>query len=89
MKMNFPGKKGLCQFLNIPIIYHRLKNQKKTMAMFDSSNSPSLPLIAGIELIPESLSIFNPGLFFTLLSFLKAVWGHAEVRADLKFFFFF
>ena len=24
-------KKGLCQFLNIPIIYHHAKNQKKLM----------------------------------------------------------
>ena len=28
-KINFPGKKGLCQFLNIRINYHRAKNQKK------------------------------------------------------------
>ena len=28
-KMNFPGKKRLSQFLNIPIIYRRAKNQKK------------------------------------------------------------
>ena len=31
-KINFPGKKGLCQFLNIRIIYHRGKNQKKLMS---------------------------------------------------------
>ena len=30
-KGKFPWKKGLCQFLNIPIIYHRAKNQKKLM----------------------------------------------------------
>ena len=24
-------KRGLCQFLNIPIIYHHVKNQKKLM----------------------------------------------------------
>ena len=32
-KMNFPGKKG-CQILDIPIIYHRPKNQKKLMSHF-------------------------------------------------------
>ena len=30
-KINFCGKKGLCQFLNIPIIYHGAKDQKKLM----------------------------------------------------------
>ena len=30
VKMSFPGKK-LCQLLNIPIIYHYAKNQKKLM----------------------------------------------------------
>ena len=30
-KMDFAGKKGLCQYFNIPIIYHRAKNQKKLM----------------------------------------------------------
>ena len=30
--MNFP-EKGLCQFLNIPIIYHRTKNEKKLMTL--------------------------------------------------------
>ena len=29
VKMNFPGKIRLCQLLNIPIIYHRGKNQEK------------------------------------------------------------
>ena len=29
-KMNFPRKKGLCQFLNISIIFHRAKNQEKS-----------------------------------------------------------
>ena len=28
-KNDFFWKKGLCQFLNIPIIYHRANNQKK------------------------------------------------------------
>ena len=28
--MNFPGKKELFQFLNIPIIYHHAKKKKKT-----------------------------------------------------------
>ena len=27
--MNFPGEKELCKFLNIAILYHRAKNQKK------------------------------------------------------------
>ena len=30
-KEKFSWKKGLCQFLNIPIMYHRLKNQKTLM----------------------------------------------------------
>ena len=30
-KINFPEKR-LCQFLNIPIIYHCVKNQKKLMS---------------------------------------------------------
>ena len=29
-KNEFYWKKGLCQFLNIPIMYHHAKNQKKT-----------------------------------------------------------
>ena len=29
--MNFPGEKD-CQFLDIPIIYHRTKNQKKLIS---------------------------------------------------------
>ena len=32
--MNFPGKKRLCQFLNIPIIYHNAGNQKQLMTHF-------------------------------------------------------
>ena len=32
--MNFPGKKGLCQFLDIPIIDHCTKNQKKLLSYF-------------------------------------------------------
>ena len=31
-KIEFFWEKGLCQFLNIPIIYHRAKNQKKLMS---------------------------------------------------------
>ena len=31
-KLNFPEKKGLCQFLDIPIIYHLAKNQKKLLS---------------------------------------------------------
>ena len=31
-KMNFPGKKSLCQFLNVPIIYQCAKNQTKLMS---------------------------------------------------------
>ena len=31
-KYDFFWKKGLCQFLNIPIIYHRAKNHKKLMS---------------------------------------------------------
>ena len=30
-KMDFPGKKRLYQFLNIPIIYHRAKKKKKML----------------------------------------------------------
>ena len=30
----FSWKKGPCQFLNIPVIYHRMKNQKKLMSHF-------------------------------------------------------
>ena len=33
-KNEFSLKKELCQFLDIPIIYHRAKNQKKTMEQF-------------------------------------------------------
>ena len=33
-KNEFPWKKGLCQFLYIPIIYHRAKNQKKLQDRF-------------------------------------------------------
>ena len=34
-KNGFSMKKELCQFLNIPIIYHRAKNQKKIMSHSD------------------------------------------------------
>ena len=33
-KNEFSWKAGLCQFLDIPIIYHRAKNQKKLMSHF-------------------------------------------------------
>ena len=33
-KNEFSWKKGLCQFLDIPIIYHRAKNQKKILSHF-------------------------------------------------------
>ena len=33
-KKNFHGKKGLCQFLNIPTIYHRAKNQENNNEPF-------------------------------------------------------
>ena len=33
-KNEFSWIKGLCQFLDIPIIYHRTKNQKKLMRPF-------------------------------------------------------
>ena len=46
----------------------------------------SLPLVAGIELVPESLFIFKPGLF-TLFSFLKGVWEDVESHAGLSSFF--
>ena len=31
-KIEFSWKKGLCQFINIPTIYHRAKNQKKLIS---------------------------------------------------------
>ena len=37
-KMNFSGKK-LCQFLNIPIIYHRAINQRKPKYAIPEENS--------------------------------------------------
>ena len=46
----------------------------------------SLRFVAGIELVPESLLIFKPGLF-TLFSFLKGVWEEFESHADLSLFF--
>ena len=33
-KIEFCWKKGLWQFLNIPIIYHHVKNKKKTNEQF-------------------------------------------------------
>ena len=33
-KNEFSWKKGPCQFLNIPIIFHRAKNQKKIMTHY-------------------------------------------------------
>ena len=33
-KNEFSWEKGLCQFLDIPIIYHRAKNQKKLLSHF-------------------------------------------------------
>ena len=58
------------------------------MQKLDSSNSPSLPLTAGIELISESLSIFNPGIFYTFFTFLNAVREDVETRAALNLLFF-
>ena len=95
----FSRKKGLCQFLNIPIIYHRAKNQIKLMShpwgrrrtdgltKVWQFKQCELNLIAGIELIPESLLIFKPE-FFTLFSFLKAVRKDVETRTDLNLLFF-
>ena len=53
-----------------------------------SSNSPRLPLIAGIESTSESLSVFNPGIFYTFFPFLKAVREDVETRAALNLLFF-
>ena len=36
-KNEFPWKKGLCQFLNIPIIYHRAEVQKKLMTILEKN----------------------------------------------------
>ena len=33
-KNEFSWEKGLCQILDIPIIYHRAKNQKKLLSHF-------------------------------------------------------
>ena len=33
-KNEFSWKKGLCQFLDIPIVYHRAKNKKKLFSFF-------------------------------------------------------
>ena len=33
VKNKFSWEGGLCQFLNIPIIYHNVKNQKKIMSL--------------------------------------------------------
>ena len=90
----FREKKGSASF------YYCTKNQKKLLThswekcrtdSFTENwqfNSPSLPLIVGIELIPESLSIFNPGIFFTLFPFLKAVQEDVKSRANLTLLFF-
>ena len=92
-KSIFQERKGLCPFLNIPIIYHHSKNRKSQRPIpeenaeqtvwqkLDSSNSPSLPLIAPIEMVSESLSIFNPGIFDTFFSLMKAVREDVETRA--------
>ena len=47
----------------------------------EGSNSPSLSLIAAIELISESLSIFNPGVFDTFFPLMKAVREDVETHA--------
>ena len=89
----FGEKNGLCQFLNIAIIYHRPKNRKSKRPIpeenteqtvwqkLDISNSPSLPLIAPIELVSESLWIFNPGIFDTFFPLMKAVREDVETHA--------
>ena len=73
------NKKGLQQFLNIPVIYHRAKNPnipmthswekswKDSLTEVWQFRQSELSLIAEIELFPKSLSIFNPG--FSLLCF--------------------
>ena len=38
-KMNFPGKKSLCHFLNIRIIYCCAKNQKKLICHYPEENT--------------------------------------------------
>ena len=37
VKNEFSWKRGLCQFLNIPIIYHHVKNQKKLISHSDKN----------------------------------------------------
>ena len=97
--MNFSGKKenALSVFKYYNYLPLRKKSEKingsflrKTLSKkFDnSSNSPSLPLIAGIESgILGSLLIFNPG-FFYFSPFLKANRENVETRADLNLIFF-
>ena len=38
-KNEFSWKKGLCQFLDIPIIYHRAKNQKRNYWALSEKNA--------------------------------------------------
>ena len=37
--MNFPWKKGFCQFLNIPTIYYHAKKSEKTSESFSRKNA--------------------------------------------------
>ena len=80
VKMNC-SEKGLSQFLNIPVMCHRAKNpiilmthsskKRRTDSLIEvwQFKPSERSLIVGIELFPESLSIFNSGFFLLCFPF--------------------
>ena len=97
--MNFPGKRALSVFKYSNYLPLCKKNRpipeknddpflrKMPNRQFDSSNSPGLTLTAGIELIPESLSIFNPG-FFCYVFLSESSLGRCWIPHQLELVFF-
>ena len=64
------------------------KRQKDSLAEVGQFKQSEITLNCWIELILESLSIFNPGIFYTFFSFVKAVQEDVETRAALNLLFF-
>ena len=99
----FFGKKGLCHFLNISVIYHLAKKSQKTnhpllrrtpYRQFDRSLTVqtvrAFPKLLGWNWFQNHFQFITQGLllFFILFLFVKIYREAVETSADLNLLFF-
>ena len=88
-KNEFSWEKGLCQFLDIPIIYHRAKNQKNYSAI--SEKNAELMDGQTYKRWFYRISVGGPiikfvNLFITSLTWSSAFWKHYSKGALKPYF---